>query len=569
MLGVVLHAGASGLWRQSGDSALKTTIEITIGFIHIFRMPAFFLLSGFFGALLWYRRGPGLTLKNRFRRLVLPFLGFLFILWPLLNWGLSYLTSLYSGHSEPIWRALGDAMNGSLPPRHLIHLWFLYYLIIITVIATTVVLWMERLEVAWPRVQSFVRRTFESPWRSLFILGGLNALWFALLGWDDIPTSDRWAPNMVILLYYLAFYAFGWVVYSAKIDLQNLREHAWAQVIIGAVLAGLYFGAWHLTMDASRAGDDLPKVGWYLLRSLFFGGALVAITRGLLGVFLRYANTGAYGWRYVSDSSYWVYLFHIFLCVSIPYLLALWDLPILVKYYLTMLLTMVICLVTYDLFIRSTWAGKFLNGRTYTPYSSKLSLLVMFLFCGWAAVSWSHLSERNQILQDWKRAGGSLAFVPFTESMTPWTTIDETKRAPQRLLKGCLPIGEYMLCREAAHRETARQVCAALGGDLLMLESEAENIKINELVSDITQKPFWLDLDDLAKEGQWRWQNGAALDYSGWDSSQPDSYGGNEDCAAANWGGTQRWHDVGCRAKFPFVCEAGSEGATGEIIISP
>ena len=40
--------------------------------VHGFRMPVFFLLSGFFCALLWQRRGLRGLLKNRILRIALP-----------------------------------------------------------------------------------------------------------------------------------------------------------------------------------------------------------------------------------------------------------------------------------------------------------------------------------------------------------------------------------------------------------------------------------------------------------------------------------------------------------------
>ena len=108
----------------------------------------------------------------------------------------------------------------------------------------------------------------------------------------------------------------------------------------------------------------------------------------------------------------------------------------------------------------------------------------------------------------------------------------------------------------------ARTACEDLGGSLLMLETAAENTAVNRDIAAVFKKPFWLDLDDLKREGAWTWKNGVSLNYSGWDKTQPDSHGGNEDCAAANWGGRQRWHDVPCIARFPFVCEALSTGET-------
>ena len=39
---------------------------------HYFRMPAFFLISGFFGALLYYQKGSREMILNRIKRILLP-----------------------------------------------------------------------------------------------------------------------------------------------------------------------------------------------------------------------------------------------------------------------------------------------------------------------------------------------------------------------------------------------------------------------------------------------------------------------------------------------------------------
>ena len=51
--------------------------------VHGFRMPVFFLMSGFFTALLWRRRGLGALLNHRLRRVALPLLIGMFTIVPL------------------------------------------------------------------------------------------------------------------------------------------------------------------------------------------------------------------------------------------------------------------------------------------------------------------------------------------------------------------------------------------------------------------------------------------------------------------------------------------------------
>ena len=54
LLGIVLHAAFPFLpWRSSGDPD-RPIFDLLILFIHGFRMPLFFLLSGFFTAMLKY-----------------------------------------------------------------------------------------------------------------------------------------------------------------------------------------------------------------------------------------------------------------------------------------------------------------------------------------------------------------------------------------------------------------------------------------------------------------------------------------------------------------------------------
>ena len=89
LLGILLHAGLSFAplfpWpvqdeRQSGIYGLLFAA------IHGFRMPVFFVLSGFFTAMLWRRRGLKSVLSHRFRRVLLPFLLGLVTIVPALIW---------------------------------------------------------------------------------------------------------------------------------------------------------------------------------------------------------------------------------------------------------------------------------------------------------------------------------------------------------------------------------------------------------------------------------------------------------------------------------------------------
>ena len=90
-------------------------------------MPAFFMLSGFFGALLWERRGAGAMLMNRFERIALPLFGIMLVLAPIVTF-VSILGEALRGSSVAS-SALSRTTKEAWPVGHFHHLWFLYHLL--------------------------------------------------------------------------------------------------------------------------------------------------------------------------------------------------------------------------------------------------------------------------------------------------------------------------------------------------------------------------------------------------------------------------------------------------------
>ncbi len=98
LLGIALHAALAYIgagWVVS-DQRTSAGLGMLVAATHGFRMPLFFLLSGFFTAMLWRRRGPAYLLSQRARRVLLPLiLGCLTIvpaMWGVTNWAVSQQT---------------------------------------------------------------------------------------------------------------------------------------------------------------------------------------------------------------------------------------------------------------------------------------------------------------------------------------------------------------------------------------------------------------------------------------------------------------------------------------------
>ncbi len=74
LLGIVLHVALSFApipWTVR-DSQQSNLFYVMFAAIHGFRMPLFFMLSGFFTAMLWRKRGLKSLLRQRFKRIFLP-----------------------------------------------------------------------------------------------------------------------------------------------------------------------------------------------------------------------------------------------------------------------------------------------------------------------------------------------------------------------------------------------------------------------------------------------------------------------------------------------------------------
>lgn len=91
LLGIVLHAGLSFAnvpWVVQ-DIRKNDEFGIVFAAIHGFRMPLFFVMSGFFTAMLWKKFGLKKFLKHRIRRILFPLLLGLITVIPLQNWIIS------------------------------------------------------------------------------------------------------------------------------------------------------------------------------------------------------------------------------------------------------------------------------------------------------------------------------------------------------------------------------------------------------------------------------------------------------------------------------------------------
>ena len=483
LLGIGLHACLSffpWFWPVVDRTAsFSGPFDEFLWLVHGFRMQVFFLLSGFFTAMLWRRRGLVKLLWHRFRRIVLPLaIGFVTII-PLVDWvsaragadsadartsalveegdiwgavssddaaaaeailaGGAKLDGANADGSTPFliaylfansgvadllagaglddprapgqhwsdlrdWGSLSAAPEWSFRPvleasepedgidleswiQGFHHLWFLWFLCWFAAGFAAVV----GAASLFRRVRSAVGRRLRG--RSQHPTEGLAApatpaalegagrpragAWSRRLVWVLVPlsllpqldmggggefpvfgpdTSDELLPPAHVLLYYAAFFAFGALIHgrrsaSGKPMIEAVGRN-WTLVLPVTAIAVAWIGLW-ITFEG----------GPWLLASVFQLAYAWGMVFGLIGLFQQILAQQKPWVRYLSDSSYWLYVAHLPLVIAAQSWVSDWSLPAVVKFLGICLGCTALLLASYQVFVRHTPIGWLLNGR--------------------------------------------------------------------------------------------------------------------------------------------------------------------------------------------------------------
>jgi hypothetical protein len=107
---------------------------------------------------------------------------------------------------------------------------------------------------------------------------------------------------------------------------------------------------------------------------------------------------------------------------------------------------------------------------------------------------------------------------------------------------------------ELTHDEAAAY-CATQGMTLTSVMNSSDNGGMINGAILFSGVPFWIGLDDIEVEGEFRWDDGSTVRFTAWDPGQPDDAGGAEDCVISGVDlMAETWGDVSCAERHSFVC---------------
>ena len=169
--------------------------------------------------------------------------------------------------------------------------------------------------------------------------------------------SANFLPMPHMLVYYTIFFFFGALYYDCNDETGKVGKR-WFFTLPVALIIVSPIG---LTLGWSPDGELPNHIVAVIAQSLFAWMMVFS----LMGAFRRLVVKGSAVWRYVSDSSYWLYLAHLPLIVLAQGFIRPWQLPALLKFSLICVVTTAVLLVTYEYLVRYTPIGTLLNGRRH------------------------------------------------------------------------------------------------------------------------------------------------------------------------------------------------------------
>ena len=315
-------------------------------YIHIFRMPIFFLVAGFFARLVIMRSGLTYFIKQRFKRIVVPFILGVILIVPLTLLPFHFYENYYVQH-QPLETAWRTSLLQMFKVNGLAHLWFLYYLTFFYTFSLIARYILIKLKI-----------NFGEKWQHtvvnislLKLLIAAIILFIILFSYQvsELPVYTGIRPNVLYLLYYGFFYACGWLIQINMKSITSLNKNSWPLFILGTAISVIKF--W-------KENSFDPAIDFSLTAI-----QTISLVAGITGLFMKYFHAENKIWRYFSDAAYWVYLIH--LCIVSSLQVALLNSPIApwLRLPIVLIVTFSLSLLSYHFLVRYTLVGEYLHGK--------------------------------------------------------------------------------------------------------------------------------------------------------------------------------------------------------------
>lgn len=368
LLGIVFHASLSFMPYFIGWAKMDQSSSIAISIFglisHSFRLEVFFLIAGFFSHMTFHKKGGVSFTQSRFIRILVPFVVGWFLLKPLIasGWMLGWTKATFPQALNQGFQSLTASPTGLFVETHL---WFLYYLLILTA-TTMIVRWafvsiLDGQETLRFKIDGLVERIAKSRLSLLvFVIPTIAVLWF-MSHWSVDTPDKSLIPHWPTYILYGGIFAFGWILHRQTNLIAEFAKLTPARAIltVTSIIAAVLLADFEI--KPTHEYYSIAKTGYIVA----YATMMWTLVFGSIGVFKELFSKQIPVIRYVADSAYWLYLIHLPIVIWLQVAVAEYSLHWSIKLIGITAVTLAFEFLTYHLFVRSTFIGWVLSGRTH------------------------------------------------------------------------------------------------------------------------------------------------------------------------------------------------------------
>ena len=355
MMGLVIHApilftmpDVARDFQIENIPALESWGWLVMGFISNWRMPLFFLLSGFFAVLVIEKKGNAYFIKDRIIRI-----------------GITCL----------LFSAFYDVLDGRVDFTTA-HLWFLYELLIFVLFFSL----LYKLQV----FKNLVYQTCSPKIFSVICLWLIATVPLAHIlnnsfnPYTLMPAETFFSLKPGNLVYYFSYFLLGVLLYSNQKIFSKLSENK-TIILLGILSVLAYFAQLYAGNLLYSEVEDFRKI--IGMKFDTFDLLLNAFTRAantilwclfFIGLASKFIQSGSATLRWFVELSYPIYIVHV---IPLPIISAgLYEagLSQISNFLLTIVIGFIVCIFLYYIFIKFTPVNWLLNGYHKSFFQLKL-----------------------------------------------------------------------------------------------------------------------------------------------------------------------------------------------------
>lgn len=279
-------------------------------YLHLFRMPGFYMIAGYFAAMLLQKRPVASYLPSRLHRLVPPFLAGTFLLVPLMH----FLLLCITGNPDPLGRWWEIMTMTERNPFE--HLWFVQVLLYYTAgLAALVWIFPALAHAELKGEQRNLVRWFIPLTLATGLVLGLCGL--GSLQLERYRYLNNFAVNFLSARYaldYLPWFLLGAILQRIPALDRRFARFSWILFLTG--------------LAASIIVAFYPRTVPFLWRPVLTGVAALCLTQASLGALAHFIH-GERRWvKALVSASFVIYLFHEPLIVLVTPLLDQLPIPL-------------------------------------------------------------------------------------------------------------------------------------------------------------------------------------------------------------------------------------------------